>query len=90
MYCEVGEKWALNQMQKPNSALSKQGLAICDKLEKLTNVPIFYYLHNYRKEKTTPNCPKCGHNWVLAKKLHNFYDYKCNNCRLIATVSFNS
>jgi predicted nucleic acid-binding Zn ribbon protein len=90
MNCEVGEKWALNQMQKPNSQLSKQGLEICNKLEKLTSVPTFYYLHNYSKEKTADNCPKCGNNWVLKQRIHDFYDYKCDKCRLISTVSFNT
>lgn len=90
MNCEVGERWALNQMQKPNSRLSKQGLNICFTIEKLTGIPTYYYLHNYSKVRTTDNCPNCKENWVLQQKIHDFYDYKCDNCRLVSTISFNS
>lgn len=90
MNCEVGENWALNQMQKPNSELSKQGLTICDRIEKLTGIPTYYYLYNYSKFKTLQNCPNCKNNWVLKHQIHGFYDYQCENCKLISTVSFNS
>ncbi len=49
MNCEVGERWALNQMQEITSQLSKQGLEICRKIEELTSIPTYYYLHNYKK-----------------------------------------
>jgi predicted nucleic acid-binding Zn ribbon protein len=41
MNCEVGERWALNQMQKIDSQLSQQGIKICTKIEKLTGVPTY-------------------------------------------------
>ena len=92
MNCEVGERWALNQMQEVTSQLSKQGIGICNDLYKLTTIPAFYYLHNYRKHDTNflNNCPNCNKKWSLKNKLHNFYDLKCDNCHLISIKSANS
>ncbi len=97
MNCEVGEKWALKQMQEVNSQLSKQGLAICKKIAELTQIPTYYYLHNYRKIKYKKNqqsqlsqsCPMCKSEWDLFEKIHNFYDFKCDTCMLISTISPN-
>jgi predicted nucleic acid-binding Zn ribbon protein len=93
MNCEVGENWALNQMQEIKSQLSKQGLEICRKIEELTSIPTFYYLHNYKKYKgdqLTRPCPSCTKKWNLKTQLNNQYDFKCDNCRIISTISPNS
>lgn len=93
MNCEVGERWALNQMQEVKSQLSKQGLEICRKIEESTNIPTYYYLHNYRREKGeyfSRPCPVCGKKWNLKEPLNNFYDFKCDGCRLVSTVSPNT
>ena len=93
MNCEVGERWALNQMQDLTSALSKQGLKICRTLETLTSTPTYYYLHNYTKYKggdLTRLCPSCKNNWALKNRLHNLYDFKCDRCKLVSTISPNA
>jgi predicted nucleic acid-binding Zn ribbon protein len=93
MNCEVGERWALNQMQRTKSKLSKQGIKICKKIENLTSVPTYYYLYNYRKAKKNESskpCPNCSKKWSLKKQLHNLYDFKCDRCRIISTISVNS
>lgn len=93
MNCSVGERWALRQMQDVNSQLSRQGLEICNGIEELTRIPAYYYLFNYRKVKgdeLSKTCPSCGKQWHLEKKLHDFYDFKCDNCKLVSTVSLNS
>ena len=93
MNCEVGERWALNQMQNVKSALTKQGLRICQKIESITDTPTYYYLYNYRKYKDVALsmvCPNCKSNWRLKDRLHDLYDFKCDDCRLLSTVSFNS
>lgn len=93
MNCEVGERWALNQMQEVKSQLSKQGLEICKKIEELTGIPTYYYLHNYRKSKgdqTKNSCPCCNKNWYLKTQLHNFYDFRCDTCKLISILSSNT
>ena len=93
MNCEVGERWALNQMQEVNSQLSKQGLKICKKIEELTTIPTYYYLHNYRKAKgdqLLKPCPVCGNKWNLKETLNNFYEFKCDRCKLLSTTSPNT
>lgn len=93
MNCEVGERWALNQMQEVKSQLSKQGLEICQKIKELTSIPTYYYLHNYRKEKgdaSSKPCPVCGNKWHLKEPLNNFYDFKCDKCRIVSVISPNA
>jgi len=92
MNCEVGERWALNQMQEINSQLSKQGLEICRKIEELISIPTFYYLNNYKKYKgdeLTRPCPGCNKKWNLKTQLNNRYDFKCDECKIISTISPN-
>jgi predicted nucleic acid-binding Zn ribbon protein len=93
MNCEVGERWALNQMQEINSQLSRQGIEICRKIEELTSIPTFYYLHNYKKfkgDQLRRPCPSCNKRWDLKTKLHKHYDFKCVQCKIVSTVSRNS
>ena len=93
MNCAVGERWALNQMQEIKSPLSKQGLKICKKIEELTSIPVYYYLHNYRKLKGDQlliPCPGCNKKWSLKEPLHNFYDFRCDRCKIVSTISPNT
>ncbi|WP_312314335.1 DUF2310 family Zn-ribbon-containing protein [Empedobacter brevis] len=92
MNCEVGERWATNQMQNINSQLSKQGFKICREIETLTNTPIYYFIYNYRKKKNdfTEKCPTCNKKWKLKNQLLNFYDYKCDHCKIISIKTLNS
>lgn len=89
--CSVGEKWATKQMSDPKSELSKQGLKICQSVTKHLDVPMYYYLHNYRhiahqKDKSR-KCPQCDSEWLLEESLHEFYNFKCDKCRLISSFS---
>ena len=93
MNCEVGERWALNQMEKLDSALSKQGLKICRKIEELTQITTYYYLHNWRKYKGDTLerfCPSCEKKWGSKAQLHKFYDFKCDKCKIVSTLSPNA
>ena len=89
--CTVGEKWATKQMSDPNSQLSKQGNDICKKIWEATGIPTYYYLYNYRhiapqKDKARL-CPSCNGNWLLKERLLDFYDFKCDICKLLSTFS---
>ena len=79
-------------MQNLDSELSKQGIEICKKIEKLTTVPTYYYLHNYDKYKNDNKkrcCPKCGEKWNVKKKENYRFDFKCDNCRIVSFLSPN-
>ena len=87
----VGEKWATKQMSDPHSTLSKQGIGICKKVKAATGIPTYYYLYNYRhispqKDKARL-CPSCNRNWLLKERLHDLYDFKCDKCQLLSTLS---
>ena len=93
MNCEVGENWALNQMEKLGSQLSKQGLKICRKIEELTQINTYYYLHNWKRYKGDTlkrHCPSCDKKWALKTQLHKLYDFKCDKCKLVSTISPNA
>lgn len=93
MNCEVGERWALNQMQKIDSQLNKQGLKICRKLEEITSIPTYYFLYDYKKYKGKQQleslCPGCNNKWILKTQLHENFDFKCETCRLLSSFSNN-
>ena len=93
MGCVVGERWATNQMQDFESQLSKQGREICKKIEELTSTPTYYFLFNYRKFKgnqRSRTCPGCGCKWDLNPPLHDFFDFKCDQCKIVSTISQNT
>jgi predicted nucleic acid-binding Zn ribbon protein len=91
MGCAVGEKWAIKQMSDLTSQLSKFGRDVCDNITEKTKVPTYYFLLNYRtislaKDKLR-KCPSCNGEWLLNEKWLGFYDFKCNKCRLVSTLS---
>jgi predicted nucleic acid-binding Zn ribbon protein len=89
--CTVGEKWATKQMSNPASQLSKEGIGICKKIKELTGVSAYYYLYNYRHispgQDKARLCPSCNGRWLLRKSLFDFYNFKCDKCRLLSSFS---
>ena len=91
--CSVGERWATKQMTDPNSQLSKDGLEVCSRIKRATGIPTFYYLYNYRnisleKDKMR-KCPSCNNDWILKETLNKYYDFKCEKCDLISSLTSN-
>lgn len=79
-------------MQKIDSYLSKQGIEICKRIEELTSIPTYYFLYNYKKDRRNQlvrTCPLCKNKWNLEVQLNNFYDFKCDTCRILSTISKN-
>lgn len=94
MNCEVGEEWALEQMQDPGSELSQLGRGICSKIEEQASTPTYYYLHNYREltveEQIDSLCPSCNGEWLLMQPLADgMFNYRCDSCRLLSSFSPN-
>jgi len=89
----VGEKWATKQMTEHNSQLSKQGIEICSKIKSKTGISTYYYLFNYRRIKLEKdkerNCPSCYNSWLLDKPLNRLFDFKCDNCELVSSLTSN-
>ena len=78
MYC-LSDKFSKKQLSDPNSQLSKNGMLICEELEKVLKKPVFYFL--YFPNKMPPNCPRCGEKWVKSKQTKTV-DFVCDDCRL--------
>jgi predicted nucleic acid-binding Zn ribbon protein len=92
MQCTVGEKFGIKQMSDINSPLSQQGLEVCKKIKEVTGKPTYYFLLNYRKIKPEEDkkrkCPGCGGKWLLKKRFHKKFDFKCNKCHLLSMLSY--
>ena len=90
LHCGFGERYGLRQMGDPNSGLSQEGRDICEKIEKSTGLPVYYYLHRYRMRKRAGDaehpCPRCGGAWALAEPLHDLFDFRCDACHLLSNL----
>ncbi len=89
------EEFAEQQLQDPFSSINKIGRELCALIEKLTGVPTYYFLHNYRacsKEKDKQRkCPITGNDWYIKGKTEtDFIAFKCDESRLVSELSANS
>jgi predicted nucleic acid-binding Zn ribbon protein len=91
MGCKIGEKWAIKQMSDPKSQLSRSGRDLCDSITKGTATPTYYYLFNYRAISASKDklrrCPSCNGEWLMDKPWLDFYDFKCDACKLVSTLT---
>jgi predicted nucleic acid-binding Zn ribbon protein len=94
MNCIVGEKFGLNQMYDLNSSLTQLGQEQTEKIEYLSKKPVYYFLYNYqtisKKKDKKRKCPNCNKKWLLKEKLHNLFDFKCDDCKLLSNLSLSS
>jgi predicted nucleic acid-binding Zn ribbon protein len=88
MNCTVLERAATHQISDLHSPLSQQGLAICQRLESMTNKPVYYYLYRASGRSLASEqkrlCPSCGHPWYQETPLHSLFHFKCERCRLLS------
>lgn len=94
MGCNVGEKWAIKQMSDSKSQLSEFGRKVCGRITEMTGIPVYYFLFNYRSISITKDklrtCPSCNGGWLLEEKWLDFYDFKCDRCLLVSTLTSKS
>jgi predicted nucleic acid-binding Zn ribbon protein len=86
-----GERSGYRQMSRVDSHLTRDGRAICKHFEDGTGRPAYYYLHRYyarsqAREAARP-CPGCGGDWALSGRWHNYFDFKCDDCRLLSAAA---
>ena len=89
------QKFALRQMQDPHSVLSKQGRAVCQRIEAVTGVPTYYFLFNYRQRSLAQDrawkCPLCGKNWLLeGAEPSDDLAFRCTDDRIVSAFTLNS
>ena len=90
--CGVGERFGDRQMADFSSPLSKQGRATTDRIEEVSGITTYYYLHKHfgrsdAKERTR-RCPGCGGRWLLDEPWHGLFDFRCESCRLLSNIAF--
>ncbi|MCF6236025.1 MAG: Zn-ribbon-containing protein [Gammaproteobacteria bacterium] len=88
------EAFTQEQMQNPFSSINKSGRKLCALVEKLTAVPTYYFLFNYRdgsqKQDQQRKCPITGNDWLIADKTSSdFIAFKCDESRLVSELSTN-
>lgn len=91
MNCRTGERFGIREMSEAYSSLSRRGRGLCADIEKGTGKPVYYYLFRYvsrttREKEEARRCPVCGGAWLLEEPWHIF-DFKCETCRLVSTLS---
>ncbi len=82
---------AYRELVDPNSELSSEGRELCQKIERATNKPTYYFLHRYwgrRVNEEQRKCPGCGKCWRVKvspqplEPFHKFY-FRCEGCRVV-------
>lgn len=89
--CIIKDTFFVQQMLNTNSELTKEGLKICKTIQECTSVATYYFLYKYygkniAKEKRR-KCPICKGEWFLNERLHKSFDFKCDNCKLLANMA---
>jgi predicted nucleic acid-binding Zn ribbon protein len=92
MGCQTGNRFGMHEISKFDSSLSRRGIEICNKINSLTGTPSYYYLYRYndksRQFEEKRKCSSCGGEWFLNEPLHNIFDFKCDQCRLLSNISW--
>lgn len=82
----------LEQMSALTSDLVQRGRELCQKMEKNSGVPTYYYLYRVggesRESEEQRPCPGCGSDWRIDPPLHQIIDFKCDQCRLVSNLSW--
>jgi predicted nucleic acid-binding Zn ribbon protein len=92
MGCAAGEQFGTREISRLDSSLSRRGIEICNQITDLTGMPTYYYLYLYNDQKLAVEekrkCPSCGGEWLLKEPLHDLFDFKCDQCRLLSNISW--
>ena len=93
MNCAVGERFAIKQLSKLDSPLTKVGLDVCKTIQEVTGKKTYYYLYkgNGKSIKTEKErkCPGCNKPWYQDVAVHNKFDFKCVDCGLLSNIAYN-
>jgi len=83
----VGEMTAHKMLSNVSSKLNMNGRNVASMLEAEVKKPVYYFLYRFYG-KNNKMCPICGKEWQIEKS-DAIYDYKCDQCRLVADKTFN-
>ncbi|HEU4556721.1 MAG TPA: DUF2310 family Zn-ribbon-containing protein [Longimicrobium sp.] len=85
------DTFAQDQLENPESELSQRGLKICDRVGGATGRRTWYYLTRARglspEAERERRCPRCGGEWLLPKRWHHRFDFRCERCGFLSRLS---
>ncbi len=89
----VVEYPSLYELSDTKSLLFRRGRDLCKRIEYLSKIPTYYYLYrvggNDLEQEQNRACPVCGdEGWRLEQPIHDIFDFKCDNCRLVSNLSW--
>ncbi len=90
------EDIAQKELSDLGSKLNKTALELRSKIEIFSGKDCYYFLEELREMvsiETAKKCPGCGGEWLLEQSLLEYYDFKCDHCkilsRLLPPINFN-
>ncbi|MDK2126143.1 DUF2310 family Zn-ribbon-containing protein [Parachitinimonas caeni] len=93
MNCSILERTVTRELSRPDSALSKQGRALCQTMTTLTGKPFYYYLYRAsgrsHASEMKRHCPGCGDPFTPYQQPHQVLDLQCNRCQLFTNIGWN-
>lgn len=84
---EIEEKRFSDYLSLINSPLSVKGLAVCKRIEELTDKKCYYYLFSYDNRRYDKKCPSCSSDWRLSEKMFEEFDLRCDKCNIISKTA---
>lgn len=82
--------FARNELESPESGLSRSGLEICDRIGSATGRRTWYYLERAHSldaaAERERRCPRCGGEWLLTEQWHDRFDFRCERCALLSRL----
>lgn len=86
----AADAFARNELENPESDLSRSGLKIRERIAASTGRRTWYYLffaHDLdRAAEREHRCPGCGGEWLLPKPWHDEFDFRCERCALLSRL----
>lgn len=82
--------FARNELESPESDLSRSGREICERIASATGRRTWYFLLRARgldpAAERERRCPRCGGEWLLPEPWHREFDFRCERCALLSRL----
>ena len=83
---------AVAEIGDHNSSLARRGRKLAKMLEENSGIATYYYLYRVggenKKSEQQRRCPNCNGEWALPEAVHQVFDFKCDDCRLVSNLSW--
>jgi len=83
---------ALAEICDVDSSLTNRGRALATTIEQNSGIDTYYYLYRVGgenlKSEQQRRCPQCEGDWALEEAVHQVFDFKCDDCRLVSNLSW--